>query len=648
MARARRSGTGSAASGDTVQLVALIAGIMLVALVIGAWWIGATLTGQDTSGNPITAMGEVIKGRRPWPWQSTVVVAVAVSVVTGIAAWLIIRRSRGRTAVDAAARTMVDPRRLRGVSPQESQRLVPQFDPDDARSHGILLGYTVRGHRPVYLSWEMVMVALAGTRMGKTVAVAVRAALAAPGPTIITSNKPDLYALTRLGREKSGRVWVFDLQGVTGQPLMNFWWNPLKGLSKMAEARKLASFFVSASTAKGARVDSYFDGSAKELLALYCLAAGCAGGDLLHVATWLGRDQDATPCQILTAYGKVRAAGRVREFQGLTERQRDGVFDMARRFLDVLSDDEYAAAVTPPSRAKIEVDATDKKSKPTVTVSGEAATHDLDEFDPAAFAASSDTLYALSMEGADSAAPLTTVLVGQIFEAAMALASQTKAKEYPKHMPSWWPRWLPQPTVKTAGGRLEVPLVAVLDEAANTVLLKELPDQFSHFGGRAVIPIAILQSPQQGARVWGREELDSMIAGAVHFYGGNIKDEQYLSALSNQIGAHEVPTTTRNVGRGGGGSSQSWQERPIMAVSDLAALPKSRAIVSFPANPPVLVEKVFWWETEDADTIRQSIARYAGSPEMVDELLHGTEDDGFDEGTGYVEAESIEEAKMRL
>ena len=85
-----------------------------------------------------------------------------------------------------------------------------------------------------------------------------------------------------------------------------------------------------------------------------------------------------------------------------------------------------------------------------------------------------------------------------------------------------------------------------------------------------------------------------------------------------------------------------------MAVSDLAALPKSRAIVSFPANPPVLVEKVFWWETDDANTIRQSIARYAGSPELVHELLNGTNDDDLDDGTGYVEAESIEEAKVRL
>ncbi|QSE87016.1 type IV secretory system conjugative DNA transfer family protein [Rhodococcus koreensis] len=648
MARARRTGSGQSSSAEAVQLTLVGIALALVATALGAWWGGSSLAGLDTSGNPVNGLVEAVTGKRPWPWQSTAIAITVGLTLLAVFVLVAVKTMRGRTSVDGAAKTMVEPGKLRGVGRSESQRLVPQFEKKDPRSWGILLGYTVRGHRPVYLSWEMVMVALAGTRMGKTVAVAVRAALAAPGPTIITSNKPDLYALTRLGREKSGRVWVFDLQGVTGQPLMNFWWNPLKGLSKMAEARKLASFFVSASTAKGARVDSYFDGSAKELLALYCLAAGCAGGDLLHVATWLGRDQDDTPCQILTAHGKVRAAGRVREIQGLTERQRDGVFDMARRFLDVLSDDEYAAAVTPPSRAKIEVDATDKKSKPTVTVSHDVATHDLEEFDPAAFAASSDTLYALSMEGADSAAPLTTALVGQIFEAAMALASQTKAKEYPKRMPSWWPGWLPQPTVKTSGGRLEVPLVAVLDEAANTVLLKELPDQFSHFGGRAVIPIAILQSPQQGARVWGREELDSMIAGAVHFYGGNIKDEQYLSALSNQIGAHEVQATTRSAGRGGGGSSQSWQERPIMAVSDLAALPKSRAIVSFPANPPVLVEKVFWWETDDADTIRQSIARYAGSPELVHKLLHGTDDDDFDDGNGYVEAESIEEAKVRL
>lgn len=623
MAQTRRSGTGARSQENLLQAVLLCIGLAVVVTLVLSWWAGTFLAGGDPSGNPIQGVFESFTGQRPWPWQSTAIAVALVVAIIAVSLPIAVRRAKGRADVDRAARTMVAPNKLRGVSPKESHRLTPQFDRTDPRSWGFLIGVTVLGNKPVYLSWEMVMVALAGTRMGKTVALAVRATLAAPGATIVTSNKPDLYAATRLGRERYGRVWVFDLQAVSGSVQLTFWWNPLKHVTTLAQARKLASFFVSASTKKDAKTDGYFDGGAQELLALYCLAAASAGGDLLHAVSWLGRDQDSTPAQILDAFDKKRAAARVREAQGLTDRQRDGLFDMARRFLDILSDDEYAQAVTPPARAIIEVDATDKTVAPRVNTRYEEPLHDRLEFDPRAFVASTDTLYALSLEGPDSAAPLTTALVGQIFDEATALASRTPARTYDKQMPRWWPTRMWQPTIRTQGGRLDVPLVAVLDEAANTVLLRQLPDQYSHFGGRGIIPIAILQSPQQGARVWGRDEFDSMIAGAVHFYGGNIKDKQYLSDLSEQIGSHEVQSTTRSNGQGSRSTSQSWQERPILPINELASLSKYRAIVVFPENPPVLIKKVWWTETDDAEMITQSIIDYSGSAEQAKELLDG-------------------------
>lgn len=641
MARTRKSGSGGGgSSSDVVGLVIVGIVLTLAGIAYGSWWLGATASGLDTSGNPVEVMTEVVTGERPWPLLSTVVAAVLAVGLFLLVTFVAARRSKGRTEVDSAAKTMVAPNRLQGVSRSESHRLVPQFDKKDPRSWGILLGHTVRGDMPVYLSWENVMVALAGTRMGKTVAIAVPAVLSAPGAVIVTTNKPDLYPLTRGGRERFGQVWVFDLQGVTGTEQMNFWWNPLKGLDRMAAARKIASYFVSAATQKGARADAYFDGEAQETLALYCLAAGLAGGDLLHVATWLSRDQDETPAQILSAYGKDRAAESLREKQALTDRQRDGIFGMARRYLGVLSDDEYAAAVTPPARAIIEVDARDKKQRPVVNVHYGVALHDRPELDPAVFAASTDTLYALSMEGADSASALTTTLVGQIFDAAAALGAQTPARVYEQDAPRGVPQRL-RTTVKTNGGRLETPLVAVLDEATNTVLLKSLPDQYSHFGGRGIIPIAILQSPQQGTRMWGAEEFEGMLAGSVHYYGGNVKDRKYLSDLSDQIGRHEILTTSRSTGRGGGSRNQSWQERSILTVDDLAALPKDRAIVSFPANRPVLIKKSWWWEADYADTVRDSIRRYSASPELAERLLAGSEDDGDD----YDDPEPISDAR---
>ncbi|MEE2061810.1 type IV secretory system conjugative DNA transfer family protein [Rhodococcus artemisiae] len=599
--------------------------VSLVVVAYVSWWIGATLSGSDTSGDPITAMTEVVTGSRPWPVQATVVAGV---LLTFVAALVILAglRIRGRTEVDSAARTMVDPRKLKGVSASESQRLVPQFGKDDPRARGFCLGDTVRGNRRVYLSWENVMVVLAGTRMGKTAAIAVPAIMSAPGAVIVTTNKPDLYPLTRGPREKLGKPWLFDLQGVTGEPQLEFWWNPLKQVRRKASADNLASFFVSAATAKDARTDAYFDPEAQDTLSMYFLAAALAGGDLLHVKTWLDSDQDPTVVQILEAFEQQGPASTIRSRQNLTGKQRDGIFGMARKYLNVLNDDEYATAVLPPARAIIEVDATARGRKPTVNVRHDVTTHARPEFDPIAFASSTDTLYALSKEGPGSAAALTTALVGQVFEAAEALASRTRERSYPKwkNPPKWFPEAL-VPTIKSIHGRLEIPLVAVLDEVTNTVLLKDLPDQYSHFGGRGIIPIAILQSPQQGVRMWGRDEFEGMLAGSVHYYGGNVKGDAYLRSLSGQIGSHEVLTTSRSSGRGGGGTSQSWQERSILPIDALAALPKERAIVCFPANRPVLIKKLWWWEADYADEIRDSIRRYAGSAALSDRLMSGGE-----------------------
>ena len=42
------------------------------------------------------------------------------------------------------------------------------------------------------------------------------------------------------------------------------------------------------------------------------------------------------------------------------------------------------------------------------------------------------------------------------------------------------------------GGRLDPPMVAVLDEAANICKIADLPQLYSHLGSRGIIPVTIL------------------------------------------------------------------------------------------------------------------------------------------------------------
>ncbi|WP_067666043.1 type IV secretory system conjugative DNA transfer family protein [Nocardia miyunensis] len=574
-------------------LVGLVIVLGAALLLWAAWALGSMWAGLPVSVNPVAALIQVADGERRWPWQSWVTAApvVAAAVLGGRWAW---RRWHDRSPLDAAARTMQPTSTLTGVTGVTgkeitalAQRLLADAPAEAKRRPGIQLGRTLSGNRPVYLSWEMPATIISGTRTGKTMAWAIPAVLDAPGPVLSTSNKPDLYVHTRLGRERRGRVWLCDLQGITGRPQLGFWVDYLARIDSLAAARKLASFFSTASKDPSARVDAYFDGSAQELAALYILAAARVGGDLLHVAEWLGRDQDQTPQLILTRHGDLRAAQRITEMQSVTARQRDGVFDMARRFFNVLSDQLYAVVATPPARRRISVYG-DMHSGIRVDIGYDRTTHDLPEFDPLAYVTSTDSLYPLSMEGADSAAPLMTALVGQVLEAALAVARSRP------------------------NGRLAVPLVGVLDEAANCCKLSELPNYYTYAGGHGVVLMTFLQVLEQGRQIWGEDGLNKMFAQSVEAFGGGIGDVTYLKRWSDLIGLHDV--ADRSVSTGNGGSvTRSWRPEPILDISELGALRKDEAIIRFPGNKPALCRKVWWQDTEHAEVIAESVRLYGGA-----------------------------------
>ena len=159
---------------------------------------------------------------------------------------------------------------------------------------------------------------------------------------------------------------------------------------------------------------------------------------------------------------------------------------------------------------------------------GHAARHPehqhLDELDATTFATSRQTLYLLSKDGAGAAAPLVAALTDRILRAA------TRAAE-------------------AAGGRLDPPLLVVLDEAANICRISDLPELYSHFGSRGITPITILQSYKQGVRVWGEHGMDALWSAAtVKLIGPGLDDARLAEDLSRLVGDHDVPVRSINHG----------------------------------------------------------------------------------------------------
>ena len=437
-----------------------------------------------------------------------------------------------------------------------ARQLRPSLDRRDRsrcapRENGVLLGrlMTARGRGPeLRASWEDVVLAVMAPRAGKTTALAVPAILAAPGPVVATSNKADLWATSAESRaqETGEAVWVFDPQRITGVE-RTWWWNPLRGVSSVEEAHRLAGHFIQ--EVRGDRGDrDFWTSAALDLLTGLLLAAGLSGRGLNEVYEWLNDPVLSTPAQVLRQHGQKAAAASLSGRQHGAPETRDGVYETARTAAQCLRDGAIMAWVSP---------ATDEE---------------LAEFDPASFVRTRQSLYLLSKDGAGAAAPLVASLTDRVMREAVRAAERD-------------------------GGRIDPPMVVVLDEAANVCRIADLPELYSHLGSRGVLPVTILQSYRQGTRVWGEQGMDALwSASTCKLLGAGLDDARFVEDVSRLVGDHDV--SVRSVSRGDGRASESvsLRRQRVLPPEQLRALPKGSALLLATGCRPAMVSLVPWYE----------------------------------------------------
>lgn len=542
--------------------------IILLLIVVAIWLCGAAAAKLTTPvDNPLVWPFALITGDISWSITATVILVVLLALIATVAITLIRLTRDDLKDYKTAAASMTPAKKLQHVSEKDARKTGEKLTPHLRGSPtvtGLKLGSTLIGNKGLYLDWESTMLVVAGPRMGKTTAVALPAIIGAPGAVLTTSNKPDIYNDTVEYRATRGGIWCFDPQNVAGAT--NLWWNALRRVNDYPSAQKLTGWLSAGAgnTGDTNQGNKYFQDEGEKLLSILILAAALGGGDLKHVYDWLKDIESEVPVALLRESGFIDPAGDLRAIQSMETRQRDGVVGFARQPVALLTHDGYAQYVTPDYRVRFQTDQSGLVTKDAVPGIHQ---RNLEAFNPASFAATSDTLYALSLEGIGSAAGLVTALTGEVLEEAVAAASAN-------------------------GGRLETPMVAVLDEAANICKMAELPQQYSHFGSRGIIPMTILQSPAQARGVWGADGWEALkSSSAIRFYGGNVDDDSYLGELSNKIGEHEVSYGSTSTGSSGASYSRSVQREKILEVSDLAALPKELAVIQSPGNKPVLVRK---------------------------------------------------------
>jgi type IV secretory pathway TraG/TraD family ATPase VirD4 len=252
--------------------------------------------------------------------------------------------------------------------------------------------------------------------------------------------------------------------------------------------------------------------------------------------------------------------------------QRGGLYETALTALGPLEVEALARYVTPPATWHDPAQPTDR----------------VIEFDPWQFFAGytttpgtppRDTLYLLTKEGAGTAAPVVAALVDRLLKTATEIAA-------------------------ARGGRCEPPPRIVLDEAANICPIKDLPDLYSYFGSMSLQVITILQSYQQGVAVWGEAGMHKLWSAAtVKLIGAGVHDPEFCEQVSRLIGDHDIPHDTTQNGRGGASISRSTRRERIMTAADVAAIPKTQAVLIAAGRRPALLELLPWYTEPDAATL---------------------------------------------
>lgn len=526
---------------DTPWLIAT--GLLAAVVVIGGVWGGVGMATADVPAGASLFEVLVMQWRGTLPvtvWQIAAAVATVLLVLVLLLAGIKVMGA-GSSRVDHLARSMSRPGDFREMTKERAAKDAGRLHAG-AAGPGVPLAKLTNGGRQLYASWEWVQTWIMGPRAGKTTCVCVPQIVETGGPVLATSNKRDIVDLTRGPRSEKGVVWVHDVQGIIGEPA-SWWWNPLTFVTSMMRAEALSDVFVSSATSAGAQSDAYFESDGKRLLSHLFYAAAVADRPITDVARWVQDPEDETPVRELRAAGHGQLAESLARIQQLTPKQRDGVFGTARPWVNVLTYDSVI---------------------PWIRDTGALGRA---EFDHRRFASTTDTLYLISKEGAGTARAIT---------GALTMAILTDAEEH---------------AASLASGRLSPPLMGVLDEVANVCRWRQLPDVYSHYGSRGIVLSSFFQGWDQGVEAFGREGMRKLWnASNVRVAGSGLQDADFLPFLSQVVGDRDVVRrTSSSAARGGRSVSTSVQRERILDVSDLAAMPRGRAVLSTSGAPAALV-----------------------------------------------------------
>ena len=393
------------------------------------------------------------------------------------------------------------------------------------------------------------LLVLGPPRSGKTSALAVPNTLAAPGPVVVTSTKPDILSATLPTRLEMGRCWLLDPTGSVRAPagVERIRWSPVAAASSWDGSLITARALAGAARPAGRRGESaHWTERAEALLAPLLHAANVAGAGMEEVVGWVLRQDVAQPGGLLEAAGVRLGRDVLAGIDATDPREQSGIWSSAAGLLAAYRSEaalDHAAPVN---------------------------------FDPASLWRGRDTVYVCApARHQDLVAPIVVSFLDSARSGCYAAAAD-----------------------RTAG---HPHLTLVLDELANIAPIPDLHALVSEGGSQGILTVGCLQDLSQARQRWGPEAdgLLSLFGTKVVLPG--IGDLQTLDLVSRLGGEVDVPARSVSQGPwwspGRGAPTVTWshQRQRRLPVEAVSQQPRGSAVVLSGSAPPASVGLPPWW-----------------------------------------------------
>lgn len=358
-----------------------------------------------------------------------------------------------------------------------------------AASYGLYLGEGDGG--PAFAAPQHGLLVLGPPRSGKTTTIVVPNVLAAAGPVVSTSTKPDVLLATSPSRSQVGSCFLFDPSGTVKAPpgVRNIGWSPLVGAHTFQDASMVARAMVDAARPGATREEAtHWSERAGSLLSVFFYAGAVGGIAFADVVGAVDTREPAGIRAVLAREGARRPSEILAGILDTDSREQSGIWSTAASILSCYR-----------SEASLE------------TARGEL-------LDAKRFVAGRDTLYVCAPGDQQK---LVAPVISALLQDLKAAAYEASAERSP---------------LGIAG---DVPMLFALDEVANIAPLNELPGIVTQGGSQGVVVLACFQDLSQAAGRWPEEWKGFLSTFGAKLVFPGIADTDTLERISNVLGEHD-------------------------------------------------------------------------------------------------------------